>query len=70
MSSGNGVVKTEGIELSYRAVRGIITSFGSVQSAAFKFTNVTSGGFLHSEMKLELPQYMENISTASAPASL
>ena len=67
VSSGDDVVKTERTELSYRALRGIITSFGSVQPAAVKLRNVTSGVLLYSKMKLVVPQY---ISMASAPVPL
>jgi hypothetical protein len=70
LSSGNGVVITERNELSYRAVRGIITSFGSVQAGAVTFRNVTSGGPFNSEMKLVVPQYGENFDRLSACISL
>ena len=67
-----GVVKTERIVLSYRTFRGIIIKgiikcSGSVPPRAIKFRNVTSGGQLNSETKLEVPQYMENILTTSSP---
>ena len=68
--SGDGVVKAERTELSYRALRGIITSFGSVQPGAVKYRNVTSGGLFYSKIKLVVPQYMGNIPTASTRVPL